>query len=270
MQVYKRAFTLIELLVVIAIIAILAAILFPVFAKVREKARQATCASNLKQNGLALIQYVEDNDEKYPGALINFFGGGWTDGFIGWQYPCGTGEADCSAEANAILPYTKSTAIALCPSVTHTWDPYGYNGTEPATSYTYNGDLQFSSQAVVVQPATTVMVWSGMWNDSWEGRTTSSPELNCSGTAACVYVPAVNPTTCASGNGGSDFMDGVYGGLPGYSAWIHGQGDNFLYTDGHVKWRTMNGDRNSDPWSYVGKNGEMVNLSAGTFGLSLT
>jgi prepilin-type N-terminal cleavage/methylation domain-containing protein len=62
----RNGFTLIELLVVIAIIAILAAILFPVFAKVREKARQASCASNEKQLGLAFVQYIQDYDESMP------------------------------------------------------------------------------------------------------------------------------------------------------------------------------------------------------------
>src|SRR5688500_3211019 len=62
----NRAFTLIELLVVIAIIAILAAILFPVFARARENARRASCQSNLKQIGLGVMQYVQDYDERYP------------------------------------------------------------------------------------------------------------------------------------------------------------------------------------------------------------
>jgi prepilin-type N-terminal cleavage/methylation domain-containing protein len=64
----RRGFTLIELLVVIAIIAILAAILFPVFSKAREKARQASCLSNQKQIGLAMMMYIEDYDETYPPA----------------------------------------------------------------------------------------------------------------------------------------------------------------------------------------------------------
>src|SRR5690606_11571266 len=68
----RRAFTLIELLVVIAIIAILAAILFPVFAKAREKARQTSCLSNAKQIGLAMMQYTQDHDEYYPFPWLRY------------------------------------------------------------------------------------------------------------------------------------------------------------------------------------------------------
>ena len=87
----RRGFTLIELLVVIAIIAILAAILFPVFAKAREQARKTTCASNLKQIGMALLQYVQDYDERWPSEA-------W------WGYK------------KVIMPYMKNDLVFKCPS----------------------------------------------------------------------------------------------------------------------------------------------------------
>ena len=90
----QRGFTLIELLVVIAIIAILAAILFPVFQKVRENARRTACVSNEKQLGLAFTQYVQDADEKFP-PITNV---GHT---MNW--------------AQAIYPFVKSTGVYACP-----------------------------------------------------------------------------------------------------------------------------------------------------------
>ena len=92
------AFTLIELLVVIAIIAILAAILFPVFAKAREKARQSSCMSNLKQLDLAIVQYVQDYDERFPTVRIALPNGANVD----WR--------------NIIQPYIKNTQVTGCPS----------------------------------------------------------------------------------------------------------------------------------------------------------
>src|SRR5579875_455897 len=91
----RRAFTLIELLVVIAIIAILAAILFPVFAQAREKARQISCLSNEKQIALAVIQYTQDYDEYFPTGL----GPAW----------------DPDTWTNETVPYIKSYAVFVCP-----------------------------------------------------------------------------------------------------------------------------------------------------------
>ena len=93
-------FTLIELLVVIARIAILAAILFPVFAQAREKARQASCSSNVKQLGLAILQYSQDYDETYPQAINN------SDMYAGpspshWQ--------------QIVVPYVKADGVFACP-----------------------------------------------------------------------------------------------------------------------------------------------------------
>ena len=83
----SSGFTLIELIVVIAIIAILAAILFPVFAKVREKARQVSCLSNMKQLGLAFVQYSQDYDEVLPDGTQLTFGGNCGAGWAGQIYP---------------------------------------------------------------------------------------------------------------------------------------------------------------------------------------
>lgn len=114
-----RGFTLIELLVVIAIIAILAAILFPVFAQAREKARQTACLSNEKQIGLALNQYMQDYDGTMP--FINYVSGGWAPN----QYYLPT----------ALAPYIKSTALNgvwVCPDI----DP---KGPLPGNSARING-----------------------------------------------------------------------------------------------------------------------------------
>lgn len=102
-----RGFTLIELLVVIAIIAILAAILFPVFAKAREKARQASCLSNLKQVGLAFAQYCTDHDGRYP-VYHDERGGIYPNGL--WWH-------------QVIQPYMKNAQVLQCPSVAgvHLW-----------------------------------------------------------------------------------------------------------------------------------------------------
>ncbi len=102
----RRGFTLIELLVVIAIIAILAAILFPVFAKAREKARQSSCLSNVKQMGLAVMQYKQDYDEKFPMAYYYPNGSTSAAGYVQWS--------------GMVQPYVKNEGIFVCPS-----DPNG-------------------------------------------------------------------------------------------------------------------------------------------------
>jgi len=107
----RRGFTLIELLVVIAIIAILAAILFPVFAKAREKARQASCTSNLKQLALCSHMYKTDYDEKYPPGGFACIAG------CGNAKACGMQGTWHQAGAMAkLMPYAKNVQIFYCPS----------------------------------------------------------------------------------------------------------------------------------------------------------
>jgi prepilin-type N-terminal cleavage/methylation domain-containing protein/prepilin-type processing-associated H-X9-DG protein len=144
----KKGFTLIELLVVIAIIAILAAILFPVFAKAREKARQASCLSNGKQLGLALMQYAQDYDEKVcPTRIVYIPGATPTYGF--WGY--------------GIMPYIKNSQVFRCPSDSNpaSWNEYAAWGSLK-TSYAYNcnaaGNYDGNALATFTRPAETILL----------------------------------------------------------------------------------------------------------------
>src|SRR5688572_23149094 len=101
----RGGFTLIELLVVIAIIALLAAILFPVFSRARENARRSSCASNMKQIGVALMQYAQDYDERMPNRRVGSAALPAGDDDLSWR--------------TLIQPYTKSTQVVTCPSNPH-------------------------------------------------------------------------------------------------------------------------------------------------------
>ncbi|MBV9471283.1 MAG: DUF1559 domain-containing protein [Abitibacteriaceae bacterium] len=123
----QRGFTLIELLVVIAIIAILAAILFPAFARARENARRTACASNMKQIGLGILQYTQDNDERYP----PFSQGTGNAGFQGF------GGGDGARWADEIYPYIKSSQVFDCPSADQTTKIYPGGQYFDITTYSY-------------------------------------------------------------------------------------------------------------------------------------
>ncbi|RZM04883.1 MAG: DUF1559 domain-containing protein, partial [Pedobacter sp.] len=150
----KSAFTLIELLVVIAIIAILAAILFPVFGRARENARRSSCQSNLKQIGLGIIQYSQDYDEKIPAGDMGSLASG----------PNGTYEATWDT---CVYPYIKSVQILACPSdtgssVVNNHGLYGNNvmRSYSAASNVFSGLPSNTVQtlAALQSPSLTVMV----------------------------------------------------------------------------------------------------------------
>jgi len=140
----REGFTLIELLVVIAIIAILAAILFPVFARAREKARQSSCQSNLKQLGLGMLMYVQDFDERFPnGQAI----AGTSNGNIvhnGWAWMVDSNwRSQVPSQVflrDIINPYLKNTQIWRCPS--------GSRGPDTWSDYNLKMDLYWNGRSL--------------------------------------------------------------------------------------------------------------------------
>ena len=202
----KKGFTLIELLVVIAVIAILAAIIFPVFAKAREKARQAACASNEKQIGLAISQYVQDNDEIM--VPRNVSDGGPYDHV--WT--------------QIMQPYVKSQHVFQCPS-----NP---RGGQSLCRQNPNGPTAYSSYAANVQ---------GGFRDV--GAAGNGPPFAYASYDAPAQVIAVVETTAHYCNYDVDFgpntIFSTYNSDPRQDEGClfagHSGLSNYLFVDGHVK-----------------------------------
>jgi prepilin-type N-terminal cleavage/methylation domain-containing protein/prepilin-type processing-associated H-X9-DG protein len=213
-----RGFTLIELLVVIAIIAILAAILFPVFAQAREKARTASCGSNARQLGLAVRMYVQDYDEHFPFA-------GWlpngNDGSGEWQ--------------NTTAPYIKNRGLYRCPSTSDLdetpGNPQHTDWNINPVNYIFNNQLSPGRNPVgdaqVVAPADCWMLmdghsdWGGVAGNDWMGRPNTvwnheDSVFGDNGPLVCGWLS----------------WQGFTWGLP-----RHNGGGNVCYTDGHVKYK---------------------------------
>ena len=194
----RKGFTLIELLVVIAIIAILAAILFPVFARAREKARQSSCLSNTKQIMLAVLQYAQDYDEMYP------YASSWGD------------PAARTYWTTALDPYIRNTQILRCPSTQSSPNGYGWNYRNfgymrAAGGFSYNPGR---SLADVHQPADTILLGD-------------NPDSGSYGAASLfIYGPQQYDPSGAATNDPS--LSNV--------ARRHNGGGNYAFCDGHSKW----------------------------------
>lgn len=222
-----KGFTLIELLVVIAIIAILAAILFPVFATAREKARQSTCASNLKQIGMATQQYLQDYDECYP-DVYNVGAPSWT-----WM-PNGA-----ASVATMLYPYVKSTNVWLCPSVTPT-NVYCYwsvNGATYIDQYAFNE--YYLSRSDKTPP-------------------TSPVQLSSVTSSATIFEFAdLGPVNWATNTGQTTAVaDSWYDNTTGRMGYPHSAGANWCYGDGHVKWVAESYGLGTGSWVSYGQSSQ--------------
>lgn len=206
----KSGFTLIELLVVIAIIAILAAILFPVFARAREKARQASCQSNLKQIALAEMMYVQDFDEtSHPPVIggMQVGGAGCSRCFQGgesghWSKQCGW---PATPQWKPLSAYIKNEQVWVCPSRGDCGSRVGQ-----WRSYGWNRGAESRKMAVFAAPANVLMYAETAFSIAW--------------------LPITN--TCCGSNPG--LQPG--GGSPHFIGKVHNEGTNIAFWDGHVKW----------------------------------
>lgn len=196
----RQGFTLIELLVVIAIIAILASILFPVFARARENARRSSCQSNMKQLGLSFMQYTQDYDERLPNS-IDSPAVGSTGGWMFFTYTDRRAGAFEPAKGS-LYPYTKSAQIYVCASDTE--------GQRSGNSYAAN-QCVFQPSVSGIAPGKSMAAfeettkWMLLGEESSGGSRKNSTDDG--------YMTISN-----------DFTD------------RHLDGTNMLFMDGHVKW----------------------------------
>lgn len=242
----KRAFTLIELLVVIAIIAILAAILFPVFAQAREKARQTSCLSNVKQMGLSHLMYMQDYDER---AVTS-----WSFGFPG--------------DFNFyVQPYMKNTKILFCPSNPTTASGIATACNNPNLApggidnpfreqnmwgYGYNTGCDWNNGTGMTERWTAAPLPGGTHQVTVNGQTFTAnlrteplvgkPLAAVAAPASCILLGDTADTTVA-GLGRGDLNLNKNGGCDNArkANWPrHNGGNNVVYVDGHAKWYRYN------------------------------
>jgi len=223
----RKGFTLIELLVVIAIIAILAAILFPVFGRAREKARTSSCASNLKQLSMAVVQYVQDNDETFlwaPGANdCNF------------RYVCGTPLPPSLNWWDVVMPYLKNTQVYTCPtarpSTSGTLRAFGLTNIAIGYNAGNNGGL--------VKPAIAGFTFKRGVTVS---EVTKAAETILMCDSGHVYGPQVTAAPYDSSDNSSPYVAYRFANESGSNFAPeprHNGGANVGFVDGHAKWMQL-------------------------------
>ena len=282
----NSAFTLIELLVVIAIIAILAAILFPVFAQAKVAAKKTADLSNLKNFALASNIYLADNDDTFMQQAGKKCGADQTN--AGWNFnsrilvpakwsasananfaaggggACNRVNGALDAAPNAIQPYIKSYDMYTMPGAPKASGAISpVTGESPAfVSYIFNGLMSSWSSTATEDSAGTPVWWPAFGQVARIGDTYSNPFLVCStGNAACVFngggATYGDASTCAGFANGSSNPNGTTSGFGNihYTSWAFGKTQNWAFADGHAKSRPSGtGDQTKDPFPLAGYN----------------
>jgi len=251
----KRAFTLIELLVVIAIIAILAAILFPVFAQAKEAAKKTTSLNNVKQLGIGVAMYTTDNDDVFPLSMSRrasgtyrwatvhpFPAGSVTDG--GWDSAVAI-DASNQMWTASMYPYLKNGDILRSQSqheVTLAGETFS-NVIKPITvGMTFNGLLHAWNASAIEMPSVVPAFWTGVGNSALKGRVAANPNLQCAGRLDCRFNPgglaqADNTASTQSAFFGYGTFDA------GWNMWTHGGKDGggalFVRADTSAKYQRI-------------------------------
>jgi len=281
----KRAFTLIELLVVIAIIAILAAILFPVFAQAKEAAKKTQTLSNVKQTATSMMIYTTDSDDTFPighsiddGGSCGYgaanAGDELTAGTWASTIPAGADSPTCAqidsvSWANSTNPYRKSYELTLTAGAPQ-YDTYtaAYMATfvkAPAvTSFSMNGLLNEYSATAVASPSKTPLIWPGMYKNNFRGgsQISDNPNLYCgnpgTSTGVCKFN-AGSPPSSAGWNGsgrGDQFWSWV---TLDSSLWMYGKGFTYASTDTSAHFANQgNGGSYNGPALSLNANGSLA------------
>ncbi|MDH4387401.1 MAG: prepilin-type N-terminal cleavage/methylation domain-containing protein [Fimbriimonas sp.] len=243
----NAAFTLIELLVVIAIIAILAAILFPVFAQAKLAAKKAAAISQTKQAATAMILYTADSDDQGPcGTVPDLSSVGvqrYKPNVFTMMSPAGWFVNPVIEDEHALIwhnttePYRKNFEMLNLPgtrAVGVTGWPAGVQRRAPqGSNLTFNGHLQYYSMTAIEAPSINPMLWQGFGNITRTGAASTNPRLNCAGTGPCMFNPGGPPQGDMAANARGDVFNILFTGETSY--YVYGQTIIFVATDSSTR-----------------------------------
>ncbi|MDX2064894.1 MAG: prepilin-type N-terminal cleavage/methylation domain-containing protein [Fimbriimonadaceae bacterium] len=275
---FRQGFTLIELLVVIAIIAILAAILFPVFAQAKEAAKKTTGVSNTKQLGTANAIYLSDHDDMFPMAFSRRANGTWRynnahpcpENVIvggGWDAP-GVAETVRNQWAISLQPYVKNNDLYVpggAQDATLAGEVFTAGVLPRKINLRMNGFLHTYSGTAIDNPSLVPAFWTGSGNLAIVGRSAANPSLLCTTNEECRFNPGAGPQPSVTAANVSLFFG--YGNYSaGYRVWTYGGNQGgviFSRADTSARYQRVgvaadparNVNNSQDPYAAVTNNG---------------